>query len=295
MWKKLAAVIIGILFGYWLIDDFNPDDVKGKRVLITGASTGIGEQLAYHYARLGANVMVTARRENRLKEVVAECRELGHSGGKYHYVVADMADLNFTETVVQETVAKLGGLDHLVLNHIILLKLWHWEGTKDNLTLLDKVLKVNFQSYVHLASHSLPHLEKSRGSIIVVSSLAGKIAQPFVAIYSASKFALDGFFSGLRQELAMRNCDISITLCILGLIGTDNAVNQLQDYGQDYLLSNIRAASPSDTALAIIKSGTARVRQMNYPSTQVMPFVMMRDFFPRVVDFINRFVYTLNS
>ena len=75
----------------------------------------------------------------------------------------------------QETVAKLGGLDHLVLNHIILLKLWHWEGTKDNLTLLDKVLKVNFQSYVHLASHSLPHLEKSRGSIIVVSSLAGKV------------------------------------------------------------------------------------------------------------------------
>lgn len=295
MWKKLAVVVLGILFGCWLIDDFNPDDVKGKRVLITGASTGIGEQLAYHYARLGADVMVTARRENRLKEVVAKCKELGHREGKYHYVVADMADLNSTEKVVQETVSKLGGLDHLVLNHIILLNLWHWEGTKDNLTLLEKVLKVNFQSYVHLSSYSLPHLEKSRGSIIVVSSLAGKIAQPFVAIYSASKFALDGFFSGLRQELKMRNCDISITLCILGLIETENAVNQLKDYGQDFLLANIRAASSSDTALAIIKGGSARVRQIYYPYTQVMPFVMMRDFSPDFVDFINRFVYTLNS
>lgn len=295
MWKKLAVVIIGILFGFWLIDDFNPDDVKGKRVLITGASTGIGEQMAYHYARLGADVMVTARRENRLKEVVAKCKELGHKGGKYHYIVADMANLNFTETVIQETVDKLGGLDHLVLNHIILLKLWHWEGTKDNLTLLDKVLKVNFQSYVHLASYSLPHLETSHGNIIVVSSLAGKIGQPFVPIYSASKFALDGFFGGLRQELKMRNCDISITLCILGLISTENAVNQLHDYGQDYLLAHIRAASASDTAMAIIKGGTARVRQMYYPYMQVMPFVMMRDFFPNFVDFVNRFVYTLNS
>ena len=49
--------------------------------------------------------------------------------------------------------------------------------------------------------------------------ISGKVAQPFVSIYSASKFALDGFFSGLRQELKMRDCDISITLCILGFIG----------------------------------------------------------------------------
>ena len=77
--------------------------------------------------------------------------------------------------LLQGTVEKLGGLDQLVLNHIILLNLWHWEGSKDNLTLIDKVLKVNFQSYVYLASHALPHLELSSGSIIVVSSFAGKL------------------------------------------------------------------------------------------------------------------------
>jgi len=67
-----------------------------------------------------------------------------------------------------------GDLDVLVLNHIILLDLGVWTGSQDNVTLVDKVMKVNFQSYVHLASHALSHLEKTRGSIIVVSSLAGE-------------------------------------------------------------------------------------------------------------------------
>ena len=72
-------------------------------------------------------------------------------------------------------------------------------------------------------------------------------------------------------------------------------MNQLKSYGQDYLLANIRAASPSDTALAIIKGGTLRHRQVFYPYMQIMPFIMMRDWLPELVDFINRFVYTLNS
>ena len=74
----------------------------------------------------------------------------------------------------------------------------------------------------HKHTHTHTHTESWNPLRIFMQylfSFIGKIAQPFVAIYSASKFALDGFFSGLRQELAMRNCDISITLCILGLIG----------------------------------------------------------------------------
>jgi NAD(P)-dependent dehydrogenase (short-subunit alcohol dehydrogenase family) len=73
-------------------------------------------------------------------------------------------------------VNKLGGrLDYLVLNHIILLDLGVWTGSQHNLSLIDKVINVNFQSYVYLASHSLPHLEESKGSIVVVSSFAGMI------------------------------------------------------------------------------------------------------------------------
>ncbi|XP_052787866.1 hydroxysteroid 11-beta-dehydrogenase 1-like protein [Mya arenaria] len=295
MFKKLLAVLIGLVLGYWLIDDFNPESVKGKRVLVTGASTGIGEQIAYHYAKLGANVVITARREKRLQEVVAKCREYGSGNQVFGYVPADMLQLNNTEHVIKEAVELLGGLDIIVLNHIILLDLGVWTGSQHNVSLVDKVTKVNYQSYVYLASYALPHLEKSKGSIIVVSSLAGKLGQPFVSIYSGSKFALDGFFGGLRQELLLRNCDISVTTCVLGLIGTDNAIGQLRDFGQTFLLAFVKAESPSDTALAIIKAGARRVRQMYYPLIPVYPMTLFRDWFPETCEYFNRIVYTLNS
>ena len=77
------------------------ESIRGKRVLVTGASTGIGEQLAYHYARLGARLVITARREHVLKEVVKRCREVGSKDGDYHFIAADMSDMAQTKTVIQ--------------------------------------------------------------------------------------------------------------------------------------------------------------------------------------------------
>ena len=84
-------------------------------------------------------------------------------------------DLHTNLFYFQNAVKKLGRLDVLVLNHITLLDLGYWDGSRHNLSLIDRVLKVNFESYVYLASHSLPHLEASNGSIVVVSSLAGEL------------------------------------------------------------------------------------------------------------------------
>ena len=67
------------------------DSIKGKNVLVTGASSGIGADIAYHYARMGANVVITARRENLLQNVMEKCRELGHKDAKFGYVVADIS------------------------------------------------------------------------------------------------------------------------------------------------------------------------------------------------------------
>ncbi|KAL3885519.1 hypothetical protein ACJMK2_025572 [Sinanodonta woodiana] len=292
MWKKVVAVLVGVLVGIWLFDDFDKSTLKGKRVLITGASTGIGEQMAYHYAQMGAKIVVTARREQKLKEVVAKCREAGDVNGQYEYIPADMGDMPSTLTVVQEAVKKLGGLDILVLNHITLIPLTPWNGSRENLTLLDNVININFRAYIHLASHALPHIEKSHGSIIVVSSYAGKVGQPFLTEYSASKFALDGFFSSLRQEMKIKNCDVSITLCVIGFIGTENAVHQLEEAGQQFLIDFLKPASPSDAALAIIKGGVKRAREMYFPYFQVKPILLMKEWFPELCDFINRFVYT---
>ena len=77
--------------------------------------------------------------------------------------------------------SKLGSIDYLVLNHIIPIPLGLWEGTSQNLTLASTVIDVNFKAYVHMASHALPHLQKSHGSIVVVSSLSGEILRPTFA------------------------------------------------------------------------------------------------------------------
>lgn len=293
MWKKILALFIGVLVGYWLIDDFNPDVLKGKRVLVTGSSTGIGEQIAYHYARMGANVMVTSRRENTLKQVVQKCKELGPPEGKYFYKAADMANMSVTQLVIKEAVTKMGGIDILILNHILPIPLGMWEGSPQNLTITDKIVDVNFKAYVHLTSHALPHLVASNGSIIVVSSLAGKIGQPFTAVYSATKFALDGFFGGLRQEFRMKGCDVSITLCVIGLVGTENAIKGLKDYGQHYLLEMLPAETPSDTALAIIRGGAMRQREIFHPYLSIRLMTLLRDWMPNVVEYINRSVFTV--
>lgn len=75
----------------------------------------------------------------------------------------------------QEAVSRMGGIDILILNHILPIPLGMWEGSPQNLTITDKIVDVNFKAYVHLTSHALPHLVASNGSIIVVSSLAGLV------------------------------------------------------------------------------------------------------------------------
>ncbi|XP_017599319.1 PREDICTED: hydroxysteroid 11-beta-dehydrogenase 1-like protein isoform X2 [Corvus brachyrhynchos] len=126
---------------------------------------------------------------------------------------------------------------------------------------LDSVFftQVNFLSYVALATAALPTLEKNRGALVVVSSLTGKMPTPFTTSYSATKFALDGFFGSLRHELIMQKRNVSVTLCILGLIATDSALENIR--GKVHL-----SASPApEAALAIVRGGAARAHEVFYP------------------------------
>ncbi|NXH05492.1 DHI1L protein, partial [Loxia leucoptera] len=253
--KVLCAtgVVAGLIAFFWK-DDFNPESLSGARVLVTGASAGIGEQLAYHYARFGAEIVLTARREAVLQKVMEKCLTLGAK--KTFYIPADMSSPSEPERVLQFAVQKLGGLDYLVLNHIGTNRFQEWAGDVQYTRWL---LQVNFLSYVALATEALPTLEKNRGALVVVSSLTGKMPTPFTTSYSATKFALDGFFSSLRHELIMQNRDVSVTLCILGLIDTESALEYTR--GRVFL-----SASPApEAALAIIRGGAARAHEIFYP------------------------------
>ncbi|XP_035202783.1 corticosteroid 11-beta-dehydrogenase isozyme 1 isoform X3 [Oxyura jamaicensis] len=251
--------------------------LKGKRVIVTGASTGIGEQMAYHLARMGAHVLVTARTEAKLQKVVERCLELGAASARF--VSGSMEDTVFAEKVVKEAENTWGGLDMLILNHIGYSSFNYFDG---DVAHVRKLLETNFLSYVAMTVTALPMLKESEGSIVVVSSVAGKAGGPFIAPYSATKFALEGFFSSLRHEFIIDNVNVSITLCILGFIDTDSAMR---------MVSHAIRAAPSpkeECALEIIRSGALRQRELHYPRGVVTGMLLLRSLAPGLLDTLIR-------
>ncbi|XP_056234239.1 hydroxysteroid 11-beta-dehydrogenase 1-like protein [Seriola aureovittata] len=250
----LASICVAFIAVKWSAPSFNPESLRGARVLLTGASTGIGEQMAYHYARFGAQLVITARREKVLQQVAEKCLSLGAQ--KALYIAADMGSESDPEKVVDFAREKLGGLDYLVLNHIGPSPFSMWEGNVEHVRWL---MKVNFFSYIQMAWKALDSLEQSKGSLVIVSSLLGKMPSPFVAPYTSTKFAVNGFFGALYHELAMRKSNVSISICTLGLIDTDSAMEKVRG------VTDVPAYPATDAALNIIITGATRQPELFYP------------------------------
>ncbi|KAM7055154.1 11-beta-hydroxysteroid dehydrogenase 1 [Molossus nigricans] len=254
--KNSLFLILGIFLAYYFYSDneeFRPGMLKGKKVIVTGASKGIGKEMAYHLAKMGAHVMMTARSEEALRKIVSDCLEYGAASA--HYIAGTMENMTFAEQFVAKAEKIMGGIDMLILNHIISTPMQPFAG---DIHFVRKSMEINYISYVVLSTAALPMLKQSNGSIVVVSSMAGKMASPLIASYSASKFALDGFFSSIRKEYLVTKVNVSITLCILGLINTDSAMKASSG------VFNAEAAPKEDCALEIIKGGALRREEVYY-------------------------------
>lgn len=287
--KNYLLPILGIFLAcyyYSANEEFRPELLQGKKVIVTGASKGIGKEIAYHLAKMGAHVMVTARSEEALKKIVSDCLEYGAASA--HYVAGSMENMTFAEQFVAKAEKIMGGLDMLILNHITNTPVKLFTG---DIHLVRKSMEVNYLSYVVMSMAAFPMLKKSNGSIVVVSSMAGKIANPLLAPYSASKFALDGFFSSIRKEYFVTKVNVSITLCVLGLINTESAKKAVSEVLKD------EGAPKEDCALEIIKAGALRQEELYYdksiwpslllrnPGRSIMEFLFLRTF--NVDKFIN--------
>ncbi|XP_042689689.1 LOW QUALITY PROTEIN: corticosteroid 11-beta-dehydrogenase isozyme 1-like [Centrocercus urophasianus] len=300
--QKILIPVLGLVLAFCFYssrENFKPEMLKGKRVIVTGASTGIGEQMAYHLARMGAHVLVTARTEAKLQQVngklgthtcthrhreanltlqvVERCRALGASSARL--VSGSMEDMATTRQLVEVAEAELGGLDMLILNHVGKSYFNYFDGDVGH---VQKLLNINFLSYVAMTVSALPMLKRSGGSIVVVSSMAGKVGFPFTVPYSATKFALDGFFSSLRQEFSIQSVNVSITLCILGFIDTENAMRA----AADVLLMS--PAPKEECALEIIKGGTLRQREVYYRYASTKLPLLLRDWAAELLDLLVR-------
>ncbi|XP_026199049.1 hydroxysteroid 11-beta-dehydrogenase 1-like protein [Anabas testudineus] len=275
----LASVCVAYTAVKWTAPGFNPESLRGARVLVTGASTGIGEQMAYHYARFGAQIVITARREKVLQQVAEKCLSLGAQ--KALYIAADMGNESDPDKVVDFAVEKLGGLDYLVLNHIGPTPFSMWDGDLEHTRWL---FKVNFFSYVQMAKRALNALEQSKGSLVAVSSLLGKMPTPFTAPYTSTKFALNGFFGVLQHELSMKKSNVSISICTLGLIDTESAMEKVRG------VIDAPAYPAAEAGLNIIITGATRQPELYYPwFTYIL--TLTKDWFPSVTNYIIQNTY----
>jgi len=187
-------------------------------IWITGASSGIGEALAYECSRQGATLILSARRAAALQKVKEGC----HHPEKVHIVTLDLEKYLELPSKVEEALGKVGQLDILVNNGGISQRSLAAETT---IEVDEKMMAINYLGTVALTKALLPHfLAKKKGHIAVVTSLVGKFATPMRSSYSASKHALHGFFDTLRE---LYKDHIKVSIICPGFVQTNVSMNAL--------------------------------------------------------------------
>ncbi|XP_012221524.1 3-oxoacyl-[acyl-carrier-protein] reductase FabG [Linepithema humile] len=173
----------------------------GKVVLITGASSGIGAATAVHLAQLGASLSITGRNKDNLNKVAEQCGQ-----SKPLIVTGELTNEKDVENIIDSTIKHYGKLDVLVNNAGVL------EGGSietTNLEQYDRVFNINVRSVYHLTTLAVPHLIKTKGNIVNVSSVTGLRSFPNCLAYCMSKSAVDQFTHCVALELAPKQVRVN--------------------------------------------------------------------------------------
>lgn len=189
-----------------------------KTIVITGASDGIGAEMARQLAqRHGAAValVLAARNEAALNAVAAQCRA---SGAAALVVRTDVSDPAQCRALITMAVQAFGQIDALINNAGMSAQALFEDVKTDDLGWYEDLMRINLWGSVWCTHAALPHLKQSRGSLVAVSSLAGLVGVPGRTAYSASKFAMTGFFEALRAEL--KTAGVSVTTAYPGVVAT---------------------------------------------------------------------------
>ena len=253
--------------------------ISGSRILITGASQGIGRALAVEAARRGARVLAAARSDALLDELA---REVQGFGGTLATVHADVTSREDRQRMADAAVSRFGGLDVLVNNAGIGATGHFAEVSPERLR---KIMEVNFFGLTETTRACLPLLRQgNKPAIVNVSSIAGKRGIPARSEYSASKFAVQGFSEALRAELAKDNVDV-LVVCP-GLTQTNFSKNMLEQKAR-LQMDHLRGMTPEAVARATLRS-LERGRNEVCLTLQGKLIVFVSRFFPGLADRIAR-------
>lgn len=192
---------------------------RNKKVWITGASSGIGEALCYKFSELGAQLIISSRRESELQRVKNNCA----NPDDITIVPIDLEKYQEIENIAKPVLEKIGNIDILINNGGASQRALVID---EELQVVEKMMKINFMGAVALTKVILPGMiSQKSGHIVCMSSLAGKFGIPLRSGYAAAKHALHGFFETLRAE----NYDNGIRVMMVcpGYVNTNVAINAL--------------------------------------------------------------------
>ena len=252
--------------------------MKEKVVVITGASSGIGEALAKRFALAGAKVVIAARNIGKLNKLA---EELSKDAAEVLSVKTDVSSESECRNLINETVIKFGGIDILINNAGISMRAL-FENT--DLNVIRKLMDVNFWGTVYCTKFALPHLLKSKGSVVGVSSIAGYKGLPGRAGYSASKFAMQGFLEVLRIENMKK--DLHVLIACPGFTASNIRNTALASDGSQQGESprdEDKMMSADEVALHIIKAIQKRKDRLTLTSQGKLT-VVLNKFFPKFMD-----------
>jgi short-subunit dehydrogenase len=256
--------------------------IAGASALVTGASGGLGRALAAELARQGANVVLLARREDKLRAVAEEISRLGDAAGRAEIVVGDVTSPTVRRAAIDAAQAAFGGLDILV-NNAGVGAIGRFDAADLNRT--REVFETNFFAPVELTHEALPLLKAGRQPIIVnIGSILGHRATPQNSAYCASKFALRGWTESIRVELAAEGIDV--LLASLGPTSTDFWDHLVDRQGEVPWTTSM--AMPAEVAARRIVRAMAHGRREIIPGFRARWFVRLSRHFPRLFDRILR-------
>lgn len=199
-----------------------------KVIWITGASSGIGEELAKQLAKEKAALILSARRVDELERVKQFCLQYTN---RVEILPVDLAENNTLNDAANKAISFFGKIDMLINNGGISQRSGVLETSEE---VEQRIMQINYTSAVTLTKAVLPQMEKNGfGNIILMSSITGKIGVPNRSSYCASKHAIIGYFDALRAELKMRKSPVNINIIMPGYIHTNISLHAVKGDGKE--------------------------------------------------------------
>jgi len=222
---------------------------KDNVVILTGASQGVGEQMAYQLAEQGAWLALAARHADRLEAVAAACRE---RGGRAIAVPTDLTDETQCQQLIECTATEYGRIDTLINDAGV-----GYPRRFDSLPDLHTIraeIDLNYLGTVYCTYYALPYLKQTKGRIVGVNSFGGQIGIPGTSGYNASKHAMRGFLNTLRVEL--HSTGVTVSVAYLGAIRTERLKETMGDN-----VNKIPTMDPKRCAELILRQAARRQRE----------------------------------